>query len=381
MTENQYNEMNQQPTDEQEIDLLELAQKLWKERRLIIKACVIAAVVGIVVAFSIPKVYTTSVTLAPESGRSGGGGLSSLAALAGVNTSSSNGGDALTVNLYPDIVSSTPFLTGLFDVRVSDPKKKIDTTLYDYMLNYQKSPWWSYVTSAPFRLIGWTFSLFRDKPAEEATAAKEIDTFQLTPKQSGVMGAISSSINVTVDNKTGLTTIEVSMQNPVISAAVTDTVMNRLQEYITNYRTMKARHDLAYTEKLYEESRDKYYKAQQRYARYIDSNQNIILSSYRTESERLQNEMNLAYGVYNQTAQQLQAAKARVMEITPVYTVVQPATVPLRASKPKKSMLLIGFVFLAFVGTSAWILFGRDLVAAMRNKGKEDEEAEVPAQA
>jgi uncharacterized protein involved in exopolysaccharide biosynthesis len=237
------------------------------------------------------------------------------------------------------------------------------------------------VTSAPFRLIGWTFSLFRDKPAEEATAAKEIDTFQLTPKQSGVMGAISSSINVTVDNKTGLTTIEVSMQNPVISAAVTDTVMNRLQEYITNYRTMKARHDLAYTEKLYEESRDKYYKAQQRYARYIDSNQNIILSSYRTESERLQNEMNLAYGVYNQTAQQLQAAKARVMEITPVYTVVQPATVPLRASKPKKSMLLIGFVFLAFVGTSAWILFGRDLVAAMRNKGKEDEEAEVPAQA
>jgi uncharacterized protein involved in exopolysaccharide biosynthesis len=144
---------------------------------------------------------------------------------------------------------------------------------------------------------------------------------------------------------------------------------------------MKARHDLAYTEKLYEESRDKYYKAQQRYARYIDSNQNIILSSYRTESERLQNEMNLAYGVYNQTAQQLQAAKARVMEITPVYTVVQPATVPLRASKPKKSMLLIGFVFLAFVGTSAWILFGRDLVAAMRNKGKEDEEAEVPAQA
>jgi uncharacterized protein involved in exopolysaccharide biosynthesis len=298
-----------------------------------------------------------------------------------VNTSSSNGGDALTVNLYPDIVSSTPFLTGLFDVRVSDPKKKIDTTLYDYMLNYQKAPWWSYVTSAPFRLIGWTFSLFRDKPAEEATAAKEIDTFQLTPKQSGVMGAISSSINVTVDNKTGLTTIEVSMQNPVISAAVTDTVMNRLQEYITNYRTMKARHDLAYTEKLYEESRDKYYKAQQRYARYIDSNQNIILSSYRTESERLQNEMNLAYGVYNQTAQQLQAAKARVMEITPVYTVVQPATVPLRASKPKKSMLLIGFVFLAFVGTSAWILFGRDLVAAMRNKGKEDEEAEVPAQA
>jgi uncharacterized protein involved in exopolysaccharide biosynthesis len=154
--------------------------------------------------------------------------------------------------------------------------------------------------------------------------------------------------------------------------------MNRLKEYITDYRTMKARQDLAYIQKLYDESRDEYYKAQQRYAKYTDSNQNIILSSYRTESIRLQNEMNLAYGVYNQMAQQLQAAKAKVMEITPVYAVVKPATVPLRASKPKKAMMLIGFVFLGFVGTSAWILFGRDMVAAVRNRMKEEpKETEV----
>jgi uncharacterized protein involved in exopolysaccharide biosynthesis len=131
---------------------------------------------------------------------------------------------------------------------------------------------------------------------------------------------------------------------------------------------------LAFTEKLFEESRDNYYKAQQRYARYTDSNQNIILSSYRTESERLQNEMNLAYGVYNQAAQQLQAAKAKVMEITPVYAVVQPATVPLRPEKPKKMIILIGFVFMAFVGTSAWILFGRNVLDMFKGK-KVDSEA------
>jgi hypothetical protein len=373
MTENQYNENIQQPTEEEEIDLLELAQKLWNERKLIIKVCCIAAVVGVVVAFSIPKVYTTTVTLAPEtSGKSAGGGLGSLAALAGVNLNSSSGGDALTVNLYPDIVSSVPFLTGLFDVHVVDAKQNIDTTLYDYMLNDQKSPWWGTIIGAPFKALGWVKSLFTDKPKEAGEG--KIDTFQLTPEESGVMSAIGSCISVSVDNKTGLTTIEVTMQDPVISATLTDTVMNRLQEYITDYRTMKARHDLAYIQKLYDESREDYYKAQQRYARYIDSNQNIILSSYRTESERLQNEMNLAYSVYNQTAQQLQVAKAKVMEITPVYTVVQPATVPLHPSKPKKSMLLIGFVFLGFVGTSAWVLFGRDLVAAMRKKGEENNE-------
>jgi capsular polysaccharide biosynthesis protein len=372
MTEDQYNENIQQPTDEQEIDLLELAQKLWKERKLIIKVCCAAAVVGLVVAFSIPKEFTTTVTLAPElSGKSSSGGLSSLAALAGVNMNQNSGGDALTVNLYPDIVSSVPFLTGLFDVHVADEKSHIDTTLYDYMLNEQKAPWWGSVIGAPFKLLGWTMSLFTDKPEENGDG--KVDSFQLTQEETQVMNAIDNSINVSVDNKTGVTTIDVTMQSALISATVTDTVMNRLKEYITEYRTMKARHDLAYTQKLYDESRDEYYKAQQRYARYVDSNQSIILSSYRTESERLQNEMNLAYNVYNQTAQQLQMAKAKVMEITPVYTVVQPATVPLRASKPKKAMVLIGFVFMGFVATSAWILFGRDFFATVRTRLTEEE--------
>jgi hypothetical protein len=371
--------MNQQ-AEEQEIDLLELAQKLWAERKLIIKVCCIAAVVGIVAAFSIPKVYTTKVMLAPEVKGRTGGGLSSLAALAGVNMnlSSSSTNDALTVNLYPDIVSSAPFLTGLFDMRVADEKEGIDTTLYDYMLTGQKSPWWGSVITAPFKLIGWTVSLFKDKP-EEADGDGKVNTFQLTQKEVEVMTALDNCIDVSVDNKTYLTTITVTMQNPVISAVVTDTVVARLQEYITDYRTMKARKDLAYSENLNEEARKEYYKAQQNYARYIDSNQNIILSSYRTESERLQNEMNLAYNVYNQTAQQVQVAKAKVMEITPVYAVVQPATVPLRPAKPNKKTIIIGFVFLAFVVTSAWILYGRDILSTFHKVASPAEAAEETA--
>ena len=60
------NTVPQQP-EEQEIDLIELAQKVWAERKLVFKACGIAALIGLVVAFSIPKEYTTEVMLAPES--------------------------------------------------------------------------------------------------------------------------------------------------------------------------------------------------------------------------------------------------------------------------------------------------------------------------
>ena len=356
----------QQP-EEQEIDLIELAQKVWAGRKLVFKACGIAVLVGLVVAFSIPKEYSTSVTLAPESGgKSGGGSMGALAAMAGINLGSSSGEDALSPDLYPDIVSSTPFLIELFDVKVKDQKGKVDTTLYAYLKEYQRGPWWGAVMSAPFKALGWTMSLFKDKPEENGDA--KLDPFHLTPDEAGIAGALSKRISITADKKTGVTTLSVTMQDPLISASLTDTVMHCLQNYITDYRTNKARHDLAFTEKLYQEAKDNYTEAQKKYATFVDANQNIILLSYRAEQERLQNEMNLAYQVYTQVSQQLQMSKAKVQEITPVYTVVQPATVPLRPAKPNKIMILIGFVFLAGVGSVGWILFVKDLLKGWKKQ-------------
>src|SRR5574344_1736916 len=152
-----------QQEQEQDIDFLELAQKVWAERKLVIKVCAIAAVVGVVVAFSIPKEYTASMKLAPETtGKTPGGGMGALAAMAGINLGSSSGQDALSPDLYPDIVSSTPFLTGLFDVNVTTQDSSVKTSLYEYMKEHQRSPWWGSVLSAPFKALGWGMSLFRD---------------------------------------------------------------------------------------------------------------------------------------------------------------------------------------------------------------------------
>lgn len=351
--------------EEQEIDLLELAQKVWTGRMTIIKTCAVAAVVGVVVAFSIPKEYTTTVKLAPESTKKAGG-MGALAAMAGINLSSGSEGDAFSPELYPDIVKSVPFITDLFHIEVKDAKSKIDTTLYGYMEEYQKGPWWGAVTAAPFKLLGWGISLFKEK--EPIVAGKAVDPFQLSQKEWGVVNGISNRIGVSVDKKSGAVTVDVTMQDALISATVADSVVAQLQAYVTNYRTNKARQDLAYSEELYTEAQQNYYAAQQKYAEYADGNQNVVLRSFRTESERLQNEMTLAYTLYNQVAQQLQMAKAKVMEITPVYAVVQPATVPLKPAKPNKPMMLIGFVFLGFVGSAGWILFGKELWAKLRKK-------------
>ena len=358
----------QQPVEEQEIDLLELARKLWDARRLIVKWCIVGAVVGLVVAFSIPKEYTTTVKLSPElqsSKSSLGGGLSSLASVAGINLNSMNTVDAVYPELYPDVVSSIPFATELFDVPVTDLEGELQTTVYGYLFEHTRSPWWSAVLGLPGKIIGWTLSLFKD---DEEFGEGKLDPFQLTKDEMEIVKALNDRIGCSVDSKSYVVTLSVTMQDPLIAATLTDTVMTNLQRYITDYRTNKSRNDLAYTQKLFDEARADYYRAQQAYARYMDQNQNVVLRSVRTEQERLQNEMNLAYNVYSQTAQQLQMAKAKVQENTPVYAVIQPATVPLKASKPSKIIILIGFTFLAAAASAGWALFGQDWIDRMRKK-------------
>lgn len=356
--------------EEQEIDLMELAMKLWAERKMILKWCGWAALVGLVVAFSIPKEYESTVTLAPESnkGRSISGGMAALAGMAGINLGGSSSADALSPELYPDIVKSVPFSVEMFDVKVTDKEGELNTTLYEYLKEEQKQPWWGYITAAPFKALGWVVSTIKGEDEEEGEGEGGVDSFRLTKDQSKIIKAMGERIAVSVDKKTFVITITTTMQDPVIAATVTNAVMEKLQSYITEYRTNKARKDLEFTEKLYAENMETYHKAQQEYANYMDRNQNVSLRSAQTQQERLRNEMELAFNVYNQTAQQLQMAKAKVQEDTPVFTVVEAATVPLRASKPSKAMILIGFVFLAAVGAGGWILFGREFVEQFKAK-------------
>jgi len=183
-----------------------------------------------------------------------------------------------------------------------------------------------------------------------------------------VVAALATRIGADVDTKTSVISLSVTMQDPMVSAMLADTVAARLKTYVTDYRTEKARRDMEYAQRINDEAKQDYYDAQQKYAEYMDRNQGLVTRAAQTESERLQNEASLAFSLYNQTAQQLQIARAKVQQTTPVYTVVQPATVPLRPSKPSKMLILVGFIFLAVVAASAWILFGRDLVDGFRKK-------------
>lgn len=341
--------------DEQGIDWMDLLRRIIAIRKTLYKAAGIGLVLGIIIALSTPKQYTVSVTLAPEMGSdSKGGGLASLASSFLGGGSLGNSPDALNAALSSEIVASTPFLLELFDTRVQTLDGELDTTLVAY-LDEQRGSWMGVVLSAPGRVIGAIKGLFTEEPDTMAI----LNPFQLTIKESQKVETLRKNILADIDKKTGITTLSVTLQDPKVTAIVADSVVAKLQQYIINYRIAKAKEDCAYLEQLYKERQQEYYDTQQSYARYVDANKSLVLQSVRTEQERLQNNMNLAYQVYSQVAQQLQVARAKIQEEKPVFAVVEPATVPLQPSGTSRKVIVVGIIFLAVCGTGGWKLIGR----------------------
>lgn len=342
------------PETEKDIDIIAIARYLWSKRKLLLKSSAIAVLVALIVAFSIPKEYTTTVKLMPETNNPVNkmGNLGGLAAIAGVDLGNSTSQDAISPELYPDVVHSTPFLLELFPGQVTNKKKTISVSLFNYLNEYQRDAWWSYIIKAPLKGLSYLIGLL----GEQDEKSDKVDPFFLTKEQKAIIKELQNRISVFVDKKTQVVTVSVDMQDPVISAQVTENVVGKLQTYITNYRTQKAKQDLEFTDKVLKEAQAAYYKAQKAYAAFEDGNKNIISASYRTEQERLRNEMTLTFNVYNTLAQKLEQDKLRVQEQTPVYTIIEPATVPLKASAPKKMLILVGFIFITLAGMTGYLL-------------------------
>ena len=354
-TVNQLKNMKEQKSS---IDYGKLLKDLLKHKKLFCKVLAITFVVACVYAMSLPSYYKCEVTLSPEmSTTRSSSSLSALASSFGVNLKGmGNNSEALFPTLYPDLMKSTKFMAGLFEIPVTiegdkktgEPDRTM--TYYEYLTTEQKRTWWS---AAIGGATTWFFSLFTDSVPEPD---KEVDPFRLTKKQAAVIKAIDKKIVCEVDKRTMVISIEVTDQNPVICATMADSVKVRLQDAITDYRTSKARVDLEYNKKVYEEAEARLRQFSDEYARFADGNQKAFLQSVRQKQSELEDKLTVQRGICRQLASQVQQAEMKVQEATPAFTTLQNATVPVKRDGPVRKKILLVFLFLAFLATSAWCL-------------------------
>lgn len=351
--------------NEVEIDLLELGKKLWDNKKFIIKCSIIGAIVGLIIAFSIPKEYTSTVVFTTVSNKSSNmGNMGALASMAGISLGGAMGDDILAPELYPEILKSTPFIQGLFNFNVIDENQEINTSYYNYLRDHQKNPWWISIVKAPRVLL----SLFGSSEAQEK--ADIVNNRYISKEESLIITEAKESIEISANKKTGIITLDVTTQSPSISASLADTLTTYLQLYLIEERTKKARNDLSNALRLYKNSQTDYEEKQLTLARFLDRNKNITLASFQTNQKKMEHEVNLAFSMYNQMAQQVQIAEIKVQNDTPVFTIIQPAIEPLQASKPSKKLILFVCCTLSVFVSSIWIL-RTNLVSYVTNSHNE----------
>ena len=328
-------------------NIIGLFQAMKKDWWIPVGSSILFTILGIWVAFQIPKIYKATVKLAPETNTNNLlSGVSSLASMVGLYNDANPTGDAIYPEIYPVLMGSNDFIIGVLSVPVETLDKSVHTTYYDYLKKHQKQTWWSKQAS---EINKYFTKKFGDKSTVTRTDSTKINPFELTKDQFNIVNSVKENISCSVDKKTNVIDIEVTSQDPLVSATIADSVKQRLQIYITRYRTSKARNDLKYMEKLYTEAKKNYEDARKKYALFCDENTDVILESVKSTQEDLENDMQLKYNIYTQLVQQLEMAHAKLQERVPAFTVVQSATVPVKHANMPKLYILITFLLLGWL--------------------------------
>ncbi len=360
--------------EEDEIDLIALAKNIWNGRKLIFKIVLLFALIGLAVAMLTPKEFTASTTLVPQTsqGSSKLGGLSSLASMAGFNINMSQGVTELSPQVYPQIVQSVPFQLEIMNTpfKIEGIDKRV--TLYEYYTEYYNPGFISVLKKYTIGLPGVILKAIRgeQKYSAEIAETDTVQTIQLTPKQDAVRKIIAANISLSLNDKEGVIQLSSTFHEPRLTAQVTQKAKELLQKYITEFKVEKATAQMNFVEERYEEKKTEFQKAQAELASFRDRNKNVTSAVAYTEEERLQNEYQLAFNVYSELAQQLEQARIKVKEDTPVFSIIKPVTVPLEKSKPNRPLILIIWIFLGGIIGLGWV-FGRQYFSTVRTRWDE----------
>ena len=240
------------------------------------------------------------------------------------------------------------FVTSMFNFKVKDIEGEINTTYYDYLKNHQKTAWFMY----PMEWIEKSFS-------KETKKKSDFDPYHLSKKDEKLTEKIRENVKVSIDKKSGVITINTKAQDALICKTLADSIKNQLQAFITDYRTNKARIDYEYYKKLVENAKHDYEKVRQKYGATADADMDVTMKSIELKITDLENDMQLKYNTYSTMCAQLEAAKAKVQERTPAFTVIKGADVPVKPAGPKRMLFVAGMLLLTFIGTSARILLDK----------------------
>ncbi len=283
------------------IDPFEAFGVIWKRRKLI--AIVTGAVTALSVAVSLilPAYYRSSATILPEtqSGKlSSLGGLTDLAALAGVNV----GTEGSLVKLYPTIVKGEAVLRDVI-------YKKYRTQEYSDSVNLIR--YWD---------------IKEDKPGGAYDAA---------------LRKLRELLDVSMDIKTNVLTISLETKEPQLSADIINSVVDELDKFILTKRMTSASEQRKFIEGRLSEVREDLGHSEDALRNFRERNVQVRSPQLLLEQGRLEREVQINTTIFVELKKQYELAKIEEVKNTPVVNVMDVARAAAKKDWPKRTVIVL----------------------------------------
>ena len=354
--------------EDDSIDLIALLKQIYQGRKLILLSAFVAAILGVVVALATPNIYTSGATFIPQTGGDSkpSSSLSGLASLAGISLDGMGGGSDIPPTLYPQIISSIPYKLDLLDETIEVADSEI--SLVDYLGEDSGSSVLGTIKKYTIGLPSTILSALKGSSTEGASQDRG-ELYQISEDDLELFETLNTKLILSLNEKEGFVTLEFSDEDKFVAAQVAERAKELLQERIIAFKNQSARELLDFTTKQYQENKTSYEALQDSIAIFKDQNLNISSSLYQNRLDRLERELNIASSVVEQLASQVEQAKLQVNKDTPVFTIIEPVTVPFERSAPKRSHIVVIWTLLGVVLSTGFVLVkdpAQEIIASIR---------------
>ncbi len=325
----------------------------FAEKWLFLKVWVPVVTLTIVYVMGSTPEYAASTKILPyKSERSMLGGLSGLAGLAGINLPT-GGNQVLTSDLYPEVVGTFTFRSEL----AATPLRFTDgTRTYQHHFEQVQRP--SLMDKVEYWTIGIPYRLRQKLRGPQPTQPQVFDSTMVrhTELYLDLIEGMGERISVYYDRKTTMLTITAKMPDPVAAAALAKATADQLMRVIIDFESRKASDQAEFLEQQQQKAEARYKSAQRAQALNQDRSRGTVYASDQLEQQRLASEFTLAFDLYRTITQQLEAARVKQQEDTPVLTVIEEAVIPNRAVFPRKTWSVMLMFVLSTVLTMGYLL-------------------------
>jgi uncharacterized protein involved in exopolysaccharide biosynthesis len=324
----------------------------WARRALLLGPVTLAVAFGAILAFGSTPEYTAHMKILPYRSPGAVSGISGLAAIAGVQLPSAPGAPIITAELYPDVVRTLDFRIAVAETPIGFSALGKPVSFVTYFTEYSRP---SIVNLASKYTIGIP-RMIRTmlRPVGPAVTAPS-DNLQraVLPvydrEYLETVSLLEERLQIATDKRTFVITLRGVMPDPYAAADLVRVGSKRLMERIIEHEARKAGEQLRFYEQQHQNRKVHYERTQRALAAFVDRNRILVSATAKIEQQRLQRDHDMAFDLYQYFSRELEQARIRKSQDTPVFAVLEPVAVPIDRSSPKRGVILILAAVVGFV--------------------------------